>query len=348
MQLQLTDEQLPDYLRGRGLFEADEEIRVAAAGDGNINWVRRATSLRAGGASWIVKQARPTLERFPEYHAPTERLLCEAAWMAQARPYDSDGVCCQLRDLDEVNRVLILEDLGDAERLDAALERGAALRAPVLRLASFLGRVHRGTAGKAGLAARFRNGPMQRLHGDHIFELPYHEAFPLPEETRQEAARLRADATLVATAHRAYQRYLEPWGALVHGDVQAGNVLLPGAGVKLLDAEISHIGDPTFDAGMLLAHLALPALAQGNGERVRKLMVEAWEAYCEAAHPTAHGACSATDPRPAMRYAGLELLRRTIGAARVAAVADAAAGLRVIATGRAWVLAPEAPNRAPL
>ena len=344
-QLLLTDEQLPDYLRGRGLFEPDEGIRVTAAGDGNINWVRRATSERPQGTSWIVKQARPALERFPQYQAPTERLLYEAAWIAQARPCDRDGVCPEVRDLDRSNRVLVLEDLGDALRLDAALEGEAAVEAPVLQLASFLGRVHRATSGEAGLVTRFQNGPMQRLHGDHIFSLPYQEEFPLPPATAEEAGRLRADTRLPGIAAAAYRRYLEPRGALVHGDVQAGNILLPAAGVKLLDAEIAHVGDPAFDLGMLLAHLALPALARGHGERVRKLLVEVWKTYSDAALPEPD---AGADPRRAMRYAGLELLRRTIGAARVAAVAGDSAGLRVIAAGRAWVLQPEAPESAPL
>ena len=62
----LLDEQtLPAYLVERGLAGPGESLSVEAAGDGNINWVRR---VRIGGArarSLVLKQARPALERFP-------------------------------------------------------------------------------------------------------------------------------------------------------------------------------------------------------------------------------------------------------------------------------------------
>jgi hypothetical protein len=41
-------------------------------------------------------------------------------------------------------------------------------------------------------------------------------------------------------------------------------------------------------------------------------------------------------------FAGVEMLRRTLGAARVPEVADDEAALRVVDAGVAWVLAPPA------
>ena len=75
-------------------------------------------------------------------------------------------------------KVLVLEDLGKAERLDAALARGAEVGAALVALAGFLAAVHRGTAA-TDLAGRFPNDAMRRLHGEHIFELPLRENFYL-------------------------------------------------------------------------------------------------------------------------------------------------------------------------
>jgi 5-methylthioribose kinase len=332
----LSESEVPVYLRGLGLARPGEAIRVEPAGDGNINWVRRATLLGPPVRSYVLKQARPALERFPQYQAPTERIVCEARWLERVRPFDAEGVCPKVHRFDEPRRVLVLEDLGQAERLDAALARGADVSDALLRLARFLGRVHRATRGDAALAAAFANGPMQRLHGDHIFALPYQpNDFALPARTAERAARLRADAELCAAAARAYARYLEPRGALVHGDVQAGNVLLPPGGVKLLDAEIAHVGDPAFDAGMLLAHALLPSAARGSATAARPLLEACWRAYAEA-----HGADGVPALEDALRYTGLELLRRTVGAARVAAVASDEAGLRVVEVGARLVRRP--------
>jgi 5-methylthioribose kinase len=170
---------------------------------------------------------------------------------------------------------------------------------------------------------------MQRLHGDHIFALPYQvNDFALPPRTAARAATLRADGALCDRAERAYQHYLTPVGALIHGDVQAGNILLPEGGVKLLDAEIAHVGDPAFDIGMLLAHALLPAVAAGRAASMRATASSCWRAYAAA-----HAAPALPELAEVLCYAGLELLRRTIGAARVPAVADDEAGLRVIDAG---------------
>ena len=84
------------------------------------NFVRRSRP-----RSFVLKQARPALERFPQYAAPTERLLFEARWFELARAHDPDAICPRVLALDEANRVLVLEDLSAAERLDRALARGA-------------------------------------------------------------------------------------------------------------------------------------------------------------------------------------------------------------------------------
>ncbi len=334
--LRLSDETLGDHLRRLGIASAEDRVEVAPAGDGNINWVRRATLFGAERRSCIVKQARPALERFPEYQAPTERMLCEARYLKRARRSDLAGVLPKVLAFDAPNRLLVLEDLGTAERLDAALARQAEVGAALGELARFLGRVHAETRDDASLAADFSNEGMQRLHGDHIFVVPYAENdFALPPRTAERGAALRRDTSLVEIAARAYHRYLEPRGALVHGDVQAGNVLLPSGGVKLLDAEIAHVGDPAFDLGMLLGHRLLPDAARGRATAARQALAACWDAYRDA-----HGRAGLLELPDALRYAGLELLRRTLGAARVAAVADDVAGLHVIEVGAALVRTP--------
>ena len=334
-QLRLTEANLSEYLRARGLAAPGESAAIEGEGDGNINWVRRVRT--DGGRRLVVKQARPALERFPEYQASTDRLVFEARYVAVARPFDSHGVLPEILDFDDAQRVLVLADVGDAPRLDAALADGADVAAPLARLAAFVGAVHAGTRDPS-LAVRFSNGEMQRLHGDHVFHLPYRENdFPLPPAVVAEARAVARDAGLVARIDAAYARYLEPRGALVHADVQPGNVLLGATGPVLLDAEIAHVGDPAFDPGSLIAHLLLAHL--GHGTDTAPAIEAVWEGYVEG-----HGAAGCAPFADAARYAGIEMLRRTIGAARVAAVADDAAACAAVTLGRRLVLdAPASP-----
>ncbi len=317
----LDEASLPDYLRRLGLVERGDAVAVEPAGDGNINWVRRA---RSGGRSWVVKQARPALERFPEYEVTTDRILFEARWLATVRRFDLEGVCPAVVRFDPEARVLVLEDLGGAPRLDRVLAEGGDGAAPARRLGHFLGAVHAAT-GDPSLAAHFANDEMRRLHGDHIFALPFHpNEFPLPPPLRARAEALWRDTAIVEIADAAYRRYLEPRGALVHGDVQAGNVLLGPAGAVLLDAEIAHVGDPAFDLGTLMAHLWLPAVARGRPDDATPAVEAAWRAYAEASGAILERRAAAE------RYAALEMLRRTLGAARVEVALAPAAGLAVV------------------
>ncbi len=302
------------------------------AGDGNINWVRRA---RTPARSWVVKQARPALERFPEYRVSTHRIVVEARYYEAVAAFDGEGVCPRVLAFDPEARVLVLEDLGDAERLDHALARGADASAAARRVAAFLGVVHARSRGLE-LAERFQNHEMQRLHGEHIFRLPYRENdFPLSPARRARAEAIRRDRALVAQIDAAYARYLEPRGVLVHGDVQAGNVLLAPRGAVLLDAEIAHVGDPAFDVGVLFAHLLGPGLARGAG--VASALEAAWRAYADAAGD------AAPPFRDVARIAGIELLRRAIGAAGAAWSESDAAAERVIDAGVSLTASP--PDR---
>jgi 5-methylthioribose kinase len=332
-QARLSEENLAAYLARAGLITPGEAVTVAPLGDGNINWVRR-FGTRMG--TRVVKQARPALERFPQYEVSTERIVFEARYYEEVRRFDSEGICPRILFFDPSERVLVLEDLGDAERLDAALARGAEIAPAAAALGAFLGRVHAGTRG-SDLAPRFANDEMRRLHGDHVFLLPYRpNEFPLSPALRAQAREIQADAGLVGRIDAAYARYLEPRGALVHGDVQAANVLLAPAGPKLLDAEIAHVGDPAFDLGQLVAHLLLPGLARGGTEPGRAAAEAAWAAYTKVFGP-AHPAFA-----EAAVYAGIELLRRTLGAARVPAVVSDPAGLAVVAAGLRLVRNPPA------
>jgi 5-methylthioribose kinase len=314
------------------MLRPEEEITLELAGEGNINWVRRVL-ISPQDRSLILKQARPALERFPEYQVTTERIVFESRYYAIARASDLDHLLPSVLDFDERERVLILEDLGPAERLDEALARGYDAQDTARVLGQFLGRVHAATQDKPGLPERFANDAMRRLHGDHIFFLPFREnTFPLSPRLRGSAEEVWRDADLVACADAAYARYLSAKSALVHADVQAGNVLLTATGPKLLDAEIAHMGDPAFDLGTLLAHLCVNALASCRSSKgpVRA----AWSAYV--------GAAGSTGLRfeEAARYAGIELLRRTIGAARIRAVEQDEAGSAVLEAALRWIRHP--------
>src|SRR5262249_17455993 len=106
----LTDAGLPAWLQAQGVLPAAGP-RGGAPGDGNINWVRRVTA--ADGTRVVVKQARPALERFPQYQVDTERIVYEARYGEVLRrlvPGQARLLPRVLRFVDE-DKALVMEDV---------------------------------------------------------------------------------------------------------------------------------------------------------------------------------------------------------------------------------------------
>ncbi len=104
----------------------------------------------------------------------------------------------------------------------------------------------------------------------------------------------------------------------------------------MLDAEIAHIGDPAFDIGVLLAHMRLASIAGSRDCAAASL----WKCYANA--------FTKVKPplfRDVARYAGIEMLRRTLGAARAPGVERDECATRVLALGTEWIESP--PDLAP-
>ncbi|HEY8157042.1 MAG TPA: hypothetical protein VII72_23150 [Myxococcota bacterium] len=335
-QIALREADLPGYLASLGLLTPGEPVIVEPAGEGNINWVRRVRS-SARPYSVVVKQARPALERFPEYRVSTRRIEFEARWYACVAPFDREGLCPRVHRFDAERKTLVLEDLAGAERLDAVLARGDDATRVAAALGRFLGAVHAGTRDPS-LAARFENAEMRALHGEHIFALPFRaNDFPLSPALRRRASALAADADLLRRIDAAHVRYRELAIALVHADVQPTNVLVAAGAPKLLDAEIAHVGDPAFEIGQLAGNLWLRALARGDPRAAAPAVGALWSAYSGAL-----GGALKVAFGDAMLHAGVEMLRRTLGAARIPELASDELALRAVDAGRAWLLAPPA------
>ena len=326
--MHLNDENLSDYLASVGLAEPGQRVHVLGAGDGNINFVRRVQI--GDGRTLVVKQAREALERFPEYTVTTERIVFERRYGEEvaARAPDVALVLPQLLLFDEASRTLVMEDLGEGPRLDARLSEAEVPLAALRTLGGYLGAVHAATREPAGeLAPKFANHEMRALHGEHIFTLPYEpNDFPISDALHAHAEQRLARPGVRERILSLRKRYYESAEVLVHGDVQAGNVLLQGDRPRLLDAEIAHVGDPAFDLGSALAHVLVYG-ASGTRASACEAGADALVAgYVE-------GGGRERDLGRARQFAGVEILRRSIGAARLSVLAGDTAARAAIELG---------------
>jgi 5-methylthioribose kinase len=218
-----------------------------------------------------------------------------------------------------------MEDVGPFPTLEHALLDGRLPTDALARLGAYLAGIDAATRPLAReLTPQFQNTEMRELHGEHIFTLPFEpNEFGIAPAVQAEAERLLGPAIRERIRELRASYYGEARG-LVHADVQGTNVLLTPDGPRLLDAEIAHVGDPGFDLGSLRAHLEVHvALGQGGAKGLTEALL--------AGHEGSGG-----DPRVRERsaaYAGVELLRRTLGAARFPFVKGPEQALLVLAHG---------------
>lgn len=311
------------FLAARRLATADEPLALERPGAGNMNCVWRA---RLPGRTFILKQARPWVEKFPTIAAPVERTETEARFYRLAvRDPQLAARLPAILDHDPATHVLVLADLAPAAPLESCYTGSVRLdTAAVDDLAATVSRLHR-VAVPAAEAAALRNPAMRALNHAHIFDLPLRAEGPfdslLDSITPGLAAlarEFRADAATVQTVAALGRRYLDhDRPHLLHGDLFLGSLLRsPNGAIMLIDPEFSFGGDPEFDLGVFYAHLIL----SHHPESLRARWLE--------------GTAAERDPVLIRRYAGTEIMRRLIGVAQLPLAADLAAKRTLLALAR--------------
>ncbi len=291
------------YLRERGWIDADESILDARrAGDGNMNLaVRIVTPWR----SFILKQSRPWVEKYPHIAAPAERAVREGEFyeLVSSHPPVA-SMMPQLLGLDRRSALLMMEDLGSASDFTWMYSGRSPATDHFHQLLHYLTELHRNFTGYEPKAA-FANRAMRELNHQHIFHIPLIDnGLDLDGITPGLAAQadaLKRERRYVDDVARLGQLYLADGRALLHGDYFPGSWLNVGNEVRVIDPEFCFFGPPEFDVGVMAAHLLLSH--QGT-ERVRQI----FDIY----RPDV-----AFDRHLAARFAGVELMRRLIGVAQL-------------------------------
>jgi 5-methylthioribose kinase len=292
------------FLRRRGWIGDETVQTIARAGEGNMNLTLRVvTDVR----STIIKQARPWVEKYQHIPAPVDRMDYEIRFYERV---DSIAALARrmprLLNADRSACAVQLEDLAPAQDLTPTYAGAALTDLDLAALADYLAVLHSVTHGED--LSPFANRSMRALNHAHIFVIPFApiDGFDIErfEPGLGTAARaIHEDADLRRAVTKLGETYLADGPSLVHGDFFPGSWLQRQAGdIAMIDGEFCHAGRGEFDVGVALAHLRMmPAM---NAEQAALLLARYRQKW-------------ALDEELVAGYAGVEILRRTLGVAQL-------------------------------
>jgi 5-methylthioribose kinase len=267
----LERDQVADYLQDVGILPTGKQAKVEQLAGGVSSAVHRVTW---DSRAVVVKQALPKLRVTDEWTSRVERSATEARAARVLERLLPPGAILPPLYVDERRCLFVMLSAPlAAETWKALLMRGELSSISARAVGEMLGHLHARSRLEPGLAEEFAD--------------------------RQDFVALRVDPYLHVTAERRPHiataieghtaRMMSVRECLVHGDYSPKNLLVEPdhpAAMILLDHEVCHWGDPTFDLAFCLTHLHLKACT--FPERTSDFLNLAeifWTAYGAAAAP---------------------------------------------------------------
>ncbi|MDX2068438.1 MAG: phosphotransferase [Haliscomenobacter sp.] len=268
------------WMQEHQLFATAESILSAEkAGEGNMNYTLR---IKTNQRSFILKQARPYVEKYPSIPAPVERAEMEATFFKTAAQWKGVAeLLPQLLHFAPDDHLQMIEDLGAGADFTLFYQRKVQIPETELTpLLTFLKALHQQSRETPPPVA-FQNRAMRDLNHFHIFDFPFQPDNGLNLDGIQEGLQALAQQTIFQQPDLRKktmalgERYLADGNTLLHGDFFPGSWLRTERGIFVIDPEFCFQGDAEFDLGVCLAHLyfcgmdwssALDTLVEQYGE----------------------------------------------------------------------------------
>ena len=353
-----------------------EEWSIKEVSDGNLNSV---FLVHGSESSLCCKQALPHVRVAPDWPMPLERALYEARYM-RATEAAVTGLAPKLFHYDADLFLLVMECLSPHTVLRSALIADQVTPGFSETIGQYVAQTVHTTGwttrpfeeGSRLLADFAGNTALTRITVDLILNDPYRVCTrnPEPEPALLSAVEaLRTDRPLHAAISRLQNIFLTCRQALLHGDLHTGSIMLHERDVRVIDGEFATMGPIGFDCGLYLGNLALHACAAPQKMPAMEHEIRVfWAAFAEQFQTlVSQGGGDVGDLleddaarltmvqnmllgilRDTAGFAGLEIIRRTIGFAQVADYSlcpdDAArttARKRALEIGRTLIMSAE-------
>ena len=318
--------ELEAYLKNQGWFKPEEHITsTEKPGDGNMNFTLR---VNTGERSFIIKQSRGYVEKYPQVQAPEKRALKEAEFYELAsNEVDLKAMMPNLLGVDEANNVLLLEDLGSGVDYTFIYKKGKTIpESELFELMDFAARLHTNITATS-VKNPVANRKMRALNHEHIFVYPYMEDNGLDLDAilpglAAVGASFKKNKTLQQKLKALGELYLADGDHLLHGDYFPGSWLKTTDGIKIIDPEFCFFGPAEFEIGITIAHLKM-------ANQPEKLIKSALNRYKKQGK---------LDENLRKKFTAAEILRRILGLAQLPLEIDLAKRQELVEEARKVIL----------
>ena len=313
---------LQAYLREKEWISTDESIMaIEKPGEGNMNVVLR---VKTDQRSFILKQSRPYVEKYPDLEAPLERIAVEKNFYQAVRDNAVHAHIPKILGYDSSEKLLFLEDLGNCEDMVFIYDSRTIAAKDLDRLIFIIGLIHR----KKVSEGFPENMAMRKLNHQHIFVLPFQADNGFDLDTVQPGLQelslpFTEDDTLKTIVDTIGKKYLSPGNILLHGDYYPGSWMTQADNLYVIDPEFAFAGFAEFDLGVMAAHMIM---ATGK----RRYLSQIYERYQGEA-----------DKRLMEQVAGIEIVRRLIGLAQLPLDRDIAEKRKLLGKARKLIMNPK-------
>lgn len=233
----LTASSIPEYLAERGFDPSSLHIQGLSGGVSNAVFL-----VQRGNTRFVLKQALPQLLVQEEWFSDIRRIFTESLALRTLAPKLPPGSVPEVLFEDQENYLFAMTAAEEgSESWKTRLFEGDADERIAERVATMLGTLIRES---------WQSEQMARDFGDlYVFEElrldPYYRRLAglYPELCPQITKLIESCETRRVS--------------LVHGDWSPKNILVKDDQAMAIDFEVTHYGDPSFDAAFLLNHLLL-------------------------------------------------------------------------------------------
>jgi 5-methylthioribose kinase len=297
---------LENYLKTKNWLEKSEKVmKVEKPGEGNMNFTLRVYI--SSNKTFIIKQSRAYVEKYPTIPAPANRAIIEGEFykFTQQNKILSTSMPAILG-IDEANNIIITQDLGLSNDFTNLYKPNEVISPTEIEaIATFLSKLHRSFYSEMPNPI-FTNREMRALNHEHIFVYPFlaENGFNLDtilEGLQEEALIYKNDIVLKEKIKVLGNVYLADGNYLLHGDYYFGSFLRTNDGVKIIDPEFCFYGFAEFDLGVLIANLKMSNQSQDTIDRVLNFYQKPKDFNSNLLN----------------QFIGIEIMRRIIGLAQL-------------------------------